>query len=252
MNYLAELKAFYDRLELNPLPSPAIALWHALMSIANKTGWQQEFTVALSILVLKSGLSESAVKRARNRLVQDGFITWKSRNGNQSAVYSLKSIAVQYGPQSEPQSEPQTVPQCGPQSGPQSEPINKLKHKQNNIVPPISPINRIDDFLSAYPKKIKNRQPVEIAYCRLLVADAHLTESDLITAAENYADACRILDTEDRYIKAPQNFLKDNFFFDYLTDNYHPPEPVKRKNNFNQFQQNSYDFGALEKDLLSR
>lgn len=130
MNYLAELRAFYDRLELNPLPSPAIALWHALMSIANKTGWQQEFTVAISILVLKSGLSESAVKRARNRLVQDGFITWKSRNGNQSAVYSINSLVVQYEPQSVPQSEPHTVPQSEPQSGR----INKHKqNKTNNI-----------------------------------------------------------------------------------------------------------------------
>ena len=127
MNYLAELKAFYDRLELNPLPSPAIALWHALMSIANKTGWQQEFTVAMSVLVLKSGLSESAVKRARNRLAQDGFITWKSRSGNQSAVYSIISLAVQY----DPQNVPQTVPQTVPQSVPQSERINKHKLKQD-------------------------------------------------------------------------------------------------------------------------
>ncbi len=134
MNYLAELRAFYDRLELNPLPSPAIALWHALMSIANKTGWQQEFTVAISILALKSGLSESAVKRARNRLVQDGFITWKSRNGNQSAVYSINSLVVQYEPQSVPQSEPHTVPQSTPQSAPQSGRINKHKqNKTNNI-----------------------------------------------------------------------------------------------------------------------
>lgn len=137
MNYIAELKAFYDRLELNPLPSPAIALWHALMSIANKTGWQQEFTVAISVLMLKSGLSESAVKRARNRLVQDGFITWKSRSGNQSAVYSIKSLAVQYEPQtalqSVPQTVPQTVPQSVPQCEPQSEPINKHKQNKTNI-----------------------------------------------------------------------------------------------------------------------
>ena len=106
--------------------------------------------------------------------------------------------------------------------------------------------------MSVYPKSIKNRSAVEVAYCKLLVTDAHLTESDLITAAENYADTCQILGTEDRYIKAPQNFLKDNFFAAYLTDNYHPPEPVKRKNNFNQFTQNSYDFDALEKELLSR
>ena len=68
MNYIAEIKAFYDTLELNPLPSPAIALWHALMSIANKTGWQEEFTVAVSVLVLKSGQNAQAIKRARNRL----------------------------------------------------------------------------------------------------------------------------------------------------------------------------------------
>lgn len=95
MNYIAEIKAFYDRIELSPLPSSAIALWHALMSIANKTGRQQEFTVAVSVLVLKSGLNAQAVKRARNRLAQDGFITWKSRGGNQSAIYHLNSLVVQ-------------------------------------------------------------------------------------------------------------------------------------------------------------
>ena len=98
MNYIAEIKAFYDRLELNPLPSPAIALWHALMSIANKTGWQQEFTVAVSVLVLKSGLNAQAIKRARNRLEQDGYITWRSRGGNQAAVYHLNSCLLYTSP----------------------------------------------------------------------------------------------------------------------------------------------------------
>ncbi len=135
MNYLAEIKAFYDRLELNPLPSPAIALWHALMSIANKTGWQQEFTAAVSVLVLKSGLNAQAIKRARNRLEQDGYIRWRSRGGNQSAVYQMISLVVQNTP---PicttvctTNEPQSVPQCEPQPEPQSVPINKLKQKQN-------------------------------------------------------------------------------------------------------------------------
>ena len=91
MNYIAEIKAFYDTLELNPLPSPAIALWHALMSIANKTGWQEEFTVAVSVLVLKSGLNAQAIKRARNRLEQDGYISWRSRGGNQAAIYQVHS-----------------------------------------------------------------------------------------------------------------------------------------------------------------
>lgn len=153
MNYLAELKAFYDRLELNPQPNTVIALWHALMSIANKAGWPDTFTVASSVLGLRSGLNASALKRARNKLATDGFIDWKPRGGNQSAQYHIKSLVVQnrheFEPQYEPQCEPQYEPQCEPQSEPQSEPINKhklkpkQKPKQNN--PPISPAVHFDN-----------------------------------------------------------------------------------------------------------
>ena len=149
MNYLAELKAFYDRLELNPQPNTVIALWHALMSIANKAGWPDTFTVASSVLGLRSGLNASALKRARNKLATDGFIDWKPRGGNQSAQYHIKSLVVQNRHEFEPQYEPQYEPQCEPQSEPQSEPINKhklkpkQKPKQNN--PPISPAVHIDN-----------------------------------------------------------------------------------------------------------
>lgn len=149
MNYLAELKAFYDRLELNPQPNTVIALWHALMSIANKAGWPDTFTVASSVLGLRSGLNASALKRARNKLATDGFIDWKPRGGNQSAQYHIKSLVVQNRHENEPQYEPQCEPQCEPQSEPQSEPINKhklkpkQKPKQNN--PPISPAVHFDN-----------------------------------------------------------------------------------------------------------
>ena len=145
MNYLAELKAFYDRLELNPQPNTVIALWHALMSIANKAGWPDTFTVASSVLGLRSGLNASALKRARNKLATDGFIDWKPRGGNQSAQYHIKSLVVQNRHEFEPQYEPQYEPQCEPQS----EPINKhklkpkQKPKQNN--PPISPAVHFDN-----------------------------------------------------------------------------------------------------------
>ena len=149
MNYLAELKAFYDKLELNPQPNTVIALWHALMSIANKAGWPDTFTVASSVLGLRSGLNASALKRARNKLATDGFIDWKPRGGNQSAQYHIKSLVVQNRHEFEPQYEPQYEPQCEPQSEPQSEPINKhklkpkQKPKQNN--PPISPAVHFDN-----------------------------------------------------------------------------------------------------------
>lgn len=251
MNYLAELKAFYDRLELNPLPSPAIALWHALMSIANKTGWQQEFTVAVSVLVLKSGLNAQAIKRARNRLEQDGYITWRSRGGNQSAIYHLNSLVVQNDSKNVPQCEPQTEPQCEPQSVPQCEPqsVPIIKHKRNKTnIPPISPAETFREYWSAYPKN-GNRSLTEKAYVDVLLSG--VSADDLLSAAHNYAETVKILETQERYVKNPDRFLMDNTFFEYLPETYKKPEGEKKKNKFGEFQQNDYDFDSLERELLS-
>lgn len=111
------------------MSTPAIALWHGLMYIANKSGWQSEFTVAVSILTSKTGLNAQAIKRARNELEQKGLIVWHSRKGNQSAVYQMVSLQYKKGVDFVPQIEPQTVPQTVPQVEPQIVPINK--HRRN-------------------------------------------------------------------------------------------------------------------------
>ena len=92
MNYIREINAFYDWLETNKLSVSAISLWYALMHINNKTGWKNEFTVALSVLSIKSGLSPRAVTNARKELSKKGRIKWESRNGNQSAQYTVNSL----------------------------------------------------------------------------------------------------------------------------------------------------------------
>ena len=248
MNYLAELKAFYDRLELNPQPNTVIALWHALMSIANKAGWPDTFTVASSVLGLRSGLNASALKRARNKLATDGFIDWKPRGGNQSAQYHIKSLVVQNRHEFEPQSEPQSEPQCEPQSEPQSEPINKHKLKQKHNNPPISPAVHFDEFWDAYPKK-GNRSLTEKAYVDVLLSN--VPEEDVLAAVRNYAEAVRIQDTQERYIKNPDRFLTDNTFLDYLPGNYKKPKkPESAKKRWDNFQQRDYDYDELEKRLL--
>lgn len=133
MNYITEIKAFYDQLETNSLPTPAIVLWHALMHINNKTGWQPEFAVAVSVLEVKTGLNVSAIKRARNALVQAGLIEWKKRKGNQAAVYKMVSLQSKNTPCFEPQNEPENEPETSPHTEPQAGPINKQnKTKQNN------------------------------------------------------------------------------------------------------------------------
>ena len=129
MDYFKQIKAFYSRQLINPLASPDISLWHALMYQSNSLGWPTEFNVPMSTLCIYTGLSTSAVKRSRNNLATNGLIKWHQRKGRLSASYS---IVVLYEPQNEPQSAPQPVPQSAPQPVPQSGPIHKHK-TENNI-----------------------------------------------------------------------------------------------------------------------
>ena len=129
MNYITEIKAFYDLLETNPLPTPAIVLWHALMHLANKTGWQQEFAVAVSVLEVKTGMGGKAIERARNQLSQAGLIVWRKRRGNQSAAYRVCSLCDRQTQHFDPQSVLQPVAQPAAQSV--AQPVDITKHRQN-------------------------------------------------------------------------------------------------------------------------
>lgn len=93
MNYIKLINAFYDRLETNPLSTSAIALWHALVHVNNKAGWLVEFSVAASVLCVKTGLSERTITNARNDLKMKGFIDFRSRKGNRSAVYKIYDLS---------------------------------------------------------------------------------------------------------------------------------------------------------------
>ena len=152
MNYLSEILAFYNWLEMNPMPASAIDLWHALLYTANKSGWASEFSAPISILKIRTGLNKDAIYRARNTLTQMGLIEYRTRGGNQSAVYKLYSIAsvkptqgatqtaTQEGPVSEIATQTATQPathtatQTATQPATQAATINKLnKTKQNKI-----------------------------------------------------------------------------------------------------------------------
>lgn len=91
MNYILEIRAFYDSLEINSLSAQAINLWHALMHIANKAQWKDSFSVAIATLELKTGLKKKAIINARNLLCQKGCIVCTKGNGSSSATYSMIS-----------------------------------------------------------------------------------------------------------------------------------------------------------------
>lgn len=122
------------------------------------------------------------------------------------------------------------------------------EEKSKEYIPPISPTG-FNSFWEAYPKK-RNILKAEEAYRQILFEDSSLEEKDVEAAACNYAEAVRILGTEERYILNPENFLGKGAFMDYLPGKYKKPER-KTGGQFNQFMQNDYDFEALEKELVS-
>src|SRR5699024_7475965 len=92
MNYLKEINAFHIWQETNPLTASAAHLWSVLMHVNNRTRWKKEFTVAASVLCVKSALSESTFRRARKELSDKGYIHYKSQGANRAAVYQMISL----------------------------------------------------------------------------------------------------------------------------------------------------------------
>lgn len=138
MNYIAEIKAFYDLVQVKQLSTGQIALWHALMAINNKCAWIEWFTVPNIVLELNTGMSRSGVLKARNSLKQYGLIDFKA-NGTKATNYKIVTIAKskQESNQDSMQDSEQVSKQVSTQDGKQdSNTLNKLnetKQKRKSI-----------------------------------------------------------------------------------------------------------------------
>jgi hypothetical protein len=138
MNYIFENNQFDIWRETNQLSFAEVLLWFILMQINNKCGWKSEFSVALSVLQTKTGLSKSSIVRARDGLQKAKRISFKSRTGQQSAVYHI--IAFHTETQSDTQNiiafpiEPESESQNGIafHTETQSDTINKLNNSKLN------------------------------------------------------------------------------------------------------------------------
>ena len=105
MNYLTEIKLFYDWLETYPLSSSAIVLWHGLMFVANRHGWPKEFSAPISLLVLRTNLSRSTIYRERIRLQRAGRISFHAQGGSVDSIYTILPLEFELSSHREPQTE---------------------------------------------------------------------------------------------------------------------------------------------------
>ena len=134
MNYIAEIKAFYDLVQVKQLSTGQIALWNALMYINNKCAWIEWFTVPNILLELNTGMSRSGVLKARNSLKQLGLIDFKA-NGTKATSYKIHTIAksTQESNQVSTQDGVQDGKQVSTQDGVQdSNTLNKLNETKLN------------------------------------------------------------------------------------------------------------------------
>ena len=128
MNYIAEIKAFYDLVQVKQLSQGQIALWHALMYINNKCAWIEWFSVPNIMLELNTGLSRSGIAKARNVLKQYGLIDFKP-NGTKATSYKL--ITMLKSEQVGNQDSKQDGKQVGNQSGTQN---SGTLNKRNEVI----------------------------------------------------------------------------------------------------------------------
>ncbi|WP_191090717.1 DnaD domain-containing protein [Niallia endozanthoxylica] len=88
MNYVQEMSCFYSWIEWNPLTPSSINLWHALMHMHHKAGEIEIFSVAESVLCIKTNLTSRTLRKARKELKEKGRIDYLSKQGK-APVYRI-------------------------------------------------------------------------------------------------------------------------------------------------------------------
>lgn len=252
LNYISTINSFWNLTTINPLSTGQVALFFALLHLNNNSYWTEWFQAPNQVLSVLTGMSRSGILKARNELKQKGYIDFRER-GTKSTLYKFTiANSVQESVQISKQKGVQVSTQVGVQDSEQAIYKDIEKDKKVDKTPPISPAEFFDDFLAAYPCP-GNRHLTEVAYIDCLMTEK-VTEEQLVESARNYAEQCRILKTEKRYIKKPENFLRDLEYCQYLPGIYVRPEKPsggEKGKGFGNFTQNEYDFENLEGKLLA-
>lgn len=96
MNYLTEIKLFYDWLETHSLTPASIALWHGLMYIANRAGWPMRLCIPMTMLEARTHIPRPTLYRERKRLQQAGLIDFSAQGSRLSSIYVLRSLEERF------------------------------------------------------------------------------------------------------------------------------------------------------------
>lgn len=201
---------------------------------------------SIASIAAGTGLTPDEVRTAIRHLVDSNNLTKQTTNR-----YSVFSVVGYDSYQDTSQANPKQIPSYS-----QAIPNDRRREEGKNISVCVSAREgRFQDFWSAYPKKV-NMLNAQGEYTYVLETTVELSEDDLIQAAKNYAEACRIRHTKERYIKNPENWLKESAWIDYMPVKYKKPKESEKSrgngnNSFKNFDRRDYDTGEIEKMLLN-
>ena len=98
MKYLSEINAYYLwRLE-NSVSANVTALWHELMHYCNALSWKHDFSIANTRLCENLEIDRKQLERARNVLIRNGLIKYKSGHQNAAGKYTMVSLCPEVVP----------------------------------------------------------------------------------------------------------------------------------------------------------
>ena len=132
MTYIDYLNDFNRWLESGNLPGGSQLMYFKLLNVFNRAGWPEYVQVDNLRMMLMIGVeSKQAVVRARDKLVETGFIEFqKGKKGSPNRYYLVKrshfvteNVTV-------------SVPESVPVSVPENVPHNKNETKTTSLVSP--------------------------------------------------------------------------------------------------------------------
>ena len=123
--------------------------------------------------------------------------------------------------------------------------VKESKEKKNNILCKAEALTLFESLWKMYPNKKGKAQVSDKDKQKLL----EIGLEEMTRAIERYKSELE----KDKDWRKPQNgstFFHSGYI-DYLDANYEESKKQVKKNGFNSFKQNDYDFDVLEKELLS-
>ena len=141
MNYIKQINTFYKLIQDNPLSSNAQCLYNYLLNKCSELGWKSEFSVSNLIVCGFTSLSRQALDRARNELIQKGYLKYKKGYSNQAGKYLIVCFDTQNDTQDNTQNDIQ--------GGHKVSTLNKLKEtKQKENISMQSAIDFYDQNIN--------------------------------------------------------------------------------------------------------